>query len=107
MMRNMERGPALPPGAKARAERNAARRAARKGPGSGPARTSGIFTRRFVLVSIVLAAAVGYLAFSFLWPNMPQALYAGAAAAALVLAIQVGFRLLRQRLEAQRQQGPS
>jgi hypothetical protein len=38
---------------------------------------------------------------------MPLALYVGAAAAALVLAIQVGFRLLRQRLEAQRQQGPN
>jgi len=96
MMRNMERGPSLPPGAKARAERNAARRAARKGP-EGP-RSTGVFTRRFVLVSVVIAAAAGYLAFSFLWPNMPLAAYVGAAAAALVLAVQVGFRLLRQRV---------
>ena len=95
MMRNMERGPQLPPAAKARAERNAQRRAARatQPPSFG-------FTRRFVIVSTLIAVAAGFLAFSIQWPNMPFALYVGLAVAAVALAIQVGMRLLRRRMAA-------
>ena len=92
-MRNMERGPALPPAAKARAERNAARRATRQAP-----QLAGAFTRRFVLVSVLIAAAIGYAAFSIQWPNMPFAAYVGAAAALVALVLQVGFRLLQRRV---------
>ena len=94
-MRNMERGPQLPPAARARAERNAQRRAARA---SEPA-TYG-FTRRFVIVSTLIAVAAGFLAFSFQWPNMPFALYVGVAVAALAAILQVGLRLLRRRAAA-------
>lgn len=97
MMRNMERGAALPPGARARAERNAARRAARTG---GQERTRG-FTARFFLVSLLIAAAVGYLAFSLQWPQ-PQAPYLGLAVAAFVLAAQVGIRLYQRRAASRR-----
>ena len=95
MMRNMERGPQLPPAARARAERNAQRRAARA---SVP--PSFAFTRRFIIISTVIAAAAGFLAFSFQWPNMPFALYLGLAVTAVVLAVQVGMRLLRRRAAA-------
>jgi hypothetical protein len=94
MMRNMERGPTLPPAAKARAERNAARRAARKSEPAAPGR----FTTRFVVVSVLAAAAIGYLAFSTQWPNMPFAAYVGVAAAALAIAVQIGLRLLQRRV---------
>ncbi len=97
MMRNTERGPSLPPGAKARAERNAARRAARR-----PAQPASTFTRRFVVLATLLAAAVGYAAFSFAWPNMPLAAYVGVAAALIALAFQVGMRLLQRRVVARR-----
>ena len=95
MMRNMERGPQLPPAAKARAERNAQRRAAR-------ASTPPTFalTRRFFIVSMLIAVAAGFLAFSVQWPNMPFALYLGLAVTALVLAAQVGLRRLRRRMAA-------
>jgi Flp pilus assembly protein TadB len=92
-MRNFERGPSLPPAARARAERNAARRAARA---SGP-RTYG-FTRRFLVVSTLIAAAVGFVAFSVLWPNMPFAAYVGLAVATVVLAAQIGLRFLQRRV---------
>ena len=95
MMRNMERGPQLPPAAKARAERNAQRRAARA---SAP--PSATFTRRFVIVSTLIAVAAGFFAFSIQWPNMPFALYLGIAVTALALAVQVGMRLLRRRVAA-------
>ena len=91
-MRNMERGPSLPPAAKARAERNAARRAARQAP-----QPAGTFTRRFVLVATLIAFAVGYAAFSVQWPNMPFAAYLGVAAALIAVAVQVGLRLLLRR----------
>ena len=94
-MRNMERGPQLPPAARARAERNAQRRAARA---SVP--PSFAFTRRFIIISTLIAAAAGFLAFSFQWPNMPFALYLGLAVTAVVLAVQVGMRLLRRRAAA-------
>lgn len=94
MMRNMERGPALPPAAKARAERNAARRASRQ---TTPA-TPGSFTLRFWVVSILVALAAGYLAFSLQFHNMPLALYLGFIVAVVALALQVGFRVLRGRV---------
>lgn len=92
-MRNMERGPSLPPAAKARAERNAARRAARQSP-----QAAATFSRRFVLVAVLIAAAIGYAAFSVQWPNMPFAAYVGIAAALATLAVQVGLRLLQRRV---------
>ena len=95
MMRNMERGPALPPAAKARAERNAQRRAAR-----ATTPPTYAFTRRFVVVSTLIALAVGFLAFSLQWPNMPFALYVGLVVTAVALAMQVGLRLLRRRAAA-------
>lgn len=94
MMRNMERGPSLPPAAKARAERNAARRATRQTTPSTP----GSFTLRFWVVSILVALAAGYLAFSLQFHNMPFALYLGIIVAAVALALQVGIRVLRGRV---------
>ena len=95
MMRNMERGPSLPPAAKARAERNAARRAAR-----APAqpKAPGTFTRRFVVMATLIAIAVGYLAFSILWPNMPLAAYVGGAAGVVAALVQVGLRVVQRRV---------
>lgn len=97
MMRNMERGPALPAAARARAERNAQRRAARvtQPPTFG-------FAPRFLIVSTLIAVAAGFLAFSLQWPKMPIALYVGLAVTAVALAIQVGMRLLRRRRAAAR-----
>ena len=95
MMRNMERGPQLPPAARARAERNAQRRAAKA---SEPPTFA--FTRRFVIVSTLIAVAAGFVAFSIQWPNMPFALYVGLAVAVLVLAAQFGLRRLRARMAA-------
>jgi hypothetical protein len=92
-MKGMERGPSLPPGAKARAERNAARRARRA---SGE--PAGAFSRRFWLRAALIVIAIGFLAFSLQWSNgMPFALYAGLAAAAVALAVVVGFRLIQRR----------
>jgi Flp pilus assembly protein TadB len=95
MMRNMERGPQLPPAARARAERNAQRRAAKA---SGPPTFA--FTRRFVIVASLIAVAAGFLAFSILWPNMPFALYVGLAVTAMALVAQFGLRRLRRRMAA-------
>jgi ABC-type multidrug transport system fused ATPase/permease subunit len=95
MMRNMERGPQLPPAAKARAERNAQRRAARA---SAP--TTVGFTRRFIVVSTLIALAAGFIAFSLQWPNIPFALYVGVAVAAVALGVQVAMRFLRRRMAA-------
>jgi hypothetical protein len=92
-MRGMERGPALRPGAKARAERNAARRARR-----ASTEPAGAFSRRFWLRAALFAVAIGFLAFSLQWSNgMPPALYAGLGATAVALAAAVGFRLLQRR----------
>lgn len=96
-MKNMERGPTLPPAARLRAERNAARRAARPGAQQGP---SG-FTRRFVVVSLLAAAALGYLAFSIAF-QQPQAPLIGAGVALLVLVALVGVRLLQRRATPRR-----
>ena len=94
MMKSMDRGPALPPAAKARAERNAQRRAARA---TAPVVA---FTPRFIVTSALIAVAAGFLAFSLQWPNMPFALLLGILVTAIVLAVQVGFRLLRRRASA-------
>ncbi len=95
MMRNMEKGPALPPAAKARAERNAQRRAAQ-----ATAPPSFAFTPRFIIVTMLIAAAVGFVAFSLLWPSMPIALYIGLIVTAIALGLQGGLRLLRRRAAA-------
>jgi hypothetical protein len=92
MMRNMERGPALPPAAKARAERIAARRAAR-----GVVSPTFELTPRFLIVASIIALAIGFVGFSVQWPNMPFALYVGLAVAAVAFAVQVAFRLMRRR----------
>ncbi len=92
MMKNMERGPALPPAARARAERNAAKRARRQ-----PAAPPGSFTRRFWIISVLLAAVLGYIAFSLQWPQMPQAAFVGLAVAAVVLAAAVASRYIQRR----------
>jgi hypothetical protein len=93
MMKNVERGPALPPAARARAERNAQRRARRGEPERAHA-----FSRRFWIRSVLLATALGFIVFSLQWDGgMPFALYAGLAVGLVVLALIVGFRLLRRR----------
>jgi hypothetical protein len=94
-MKTMERGPALPPAARARAERTAARRARR----AAPARP-GEFTTRFWVRSMLIAVAIGFIGFSLQWPNMPIALYVGMAATAVVLLLLVGFRFLQRRAAA-------
>jgi predicted PurR-regulated permease PerM len=96
MMKNMERGPALPPAARARAERNAQRRARRAQP-----EAAGALSRRFWIRSVLIAIALGFLVFSLQWGNgMPFALYAGLAVGFVVLLIIVGFRLLQRRAGA-------
>lgn len=95
MTRGMDRSPALPPAARARAERNAARRAARQAASERPH----AFTLRFWVFSLLVAAAVGYLAFSVQWPQ-PHALMVGVAVAAVTLAVAVGLKLLRRRAAA-------
>jgi hypothetical protein len=93
MMKNMERGPALPPAARARAERNAQRRAGRREPERAAA-----FSRRFWIRSLLIATALGFIVFSLQWEGgMPFALYAGMAVGLVVLALIVGFRLLGRR----------
>jgi Flp pilus assembly protein TadB len=94
MMKNMERGPALPPAARARAERNAQRRARRAQP-----EAAGALSRRFWIRSLLIAMALGFVAFSLQWGNgMPFALYVGLAVGAVVLLLIVGFRLLQRRV---------
>jgi hypothetical protein len=93
MMKNMERGPALPPAARARAERNAQRRARR-----GEPERAAAFSRRFWIRSVLIATVLGFIVFSLQWDGgMPFALYAGLAVAAVVLLLIVGFRLLQRR----------
>ena len=93
MMKNMERGPALPPGARARAERSAQRRARRAEP-----ERAGAFSRRFWIRTVLIAAILGFIVFSLQWDGgMPFALYAGLAVGLVVLGLVVGFRLLQRR----------
>ena len=94
-MKSLERGPALPPAARARAERNAARRAAKRAAAGEP---SGRFSRRFVVRSVLAAVAIGFIAFSLQWSEgMPRALYVGLAIAAVVLVLVFGLRFFLTR----------
>ena len=97
-MKGMERGPQLPPSARARSERNAARRAARRPPNAatvGPAP----FSTRFWLRSVLIAIAIGFLGFSLQWgEGMPRALIVGLIVAGIVLALLAGFRFLQRRV---------
>lgn len=94
MMKNMERGAALPPAARARAERNAVRRAARQ----SKAEPTGTFAARFWLRTTLIALAVGFIAFSVQWgEGMPRALYVGLIAGALAFLLLLGFRFLQRR----------
>lgn len=95
MMKNVDRQAALPPAARARAERNAARRAAR-------ARSTppGAFTTGYWIRSGLIALAIGFIAFSLQWPHMPFAAYAGAAALLGALAILIGLRFLQRRISS-------
>ena len=95
MMKNMERGPALPPAARARAERKAAKRSPRVAD-SRP----GAFTARFWIRTILIAVALGFLAFSLQWPNMPFAAYLGLGIGGIALAVMVGVRLIQRRAPA-------
>jgi len=91
MMKNMERGPALPPAARARAQRIAGRRAARA------QQRSHAFTTGYWVRTVLLAAAAGFLGFSLQWPSMPFALYVGLAVAAVAFLVLLGIRLLQRR----------
>ena len=91
MMKNVDRAPALPPAARARAERSASRRAAR-----AQARSHG-FTTGYWVRTLLIAVALGFVGFSVQWPNMPFALYVGLVVAGIALAILVGIRLLQRR----------
>ena len=97
-MKGIERGPAIPPSARARAERSAARRAARRPANaaqSGPAP----FDTRFWIRSGLIAVAIGFVAFSVQWgEGMPRALYVGLIVGGIALAILVGFRFIQRRL---------
>jgi hypothetical protein len=100
-MKGMERGPALPPGARERAERNAARRAQRRAR-SGGAKRAGAFDLRFWVRSALIATVIGFLGFSLQWSEgMPRALYVGLVVGAIALLLLVGIRFLQRRLPAQ------
>jgi len=95
-MKSMERGPALPPGARARAERNAARRAARRGSTEGGGSRG---SARFWIRTVLIAVALGFVAFSLQWSEgMPRALYAGLIVGAVALLLVLGFRFLQGRV---------
>ena len=93
-MKSMERGPALPPAARARAERNAARRAARR-----PSSSTGTgLSLRFWIRTVLIALAAGFLGFSLQWSEgVDRALLVGAIVTAIVLVLLLGFRYLRTR----------
>ena len=91
-MKSMERGPALPPAARARAERNAARRAARR------TSSSTGFSRRFWIRTVLIALAVGFLGFSLQWSEgVDRALVVGAIVTAIVFLLLLGLRYLQAR----------
>ena len=93
-MKSMERGPVLPPAARARADRNAARRAARK----ADAEPTGSFGTRFWVRTLFIAVAAGFFGLSVQWSEgMPRALYVGVIVGAIVFALLLGFRLLQRR----------
>jgi hypothetical protein len=92
MMRNMERGPSLPPAAQARIERQRARRAQQR-----TARSADL-TPGFWLRAVAIALVVGFLGVSVQWSEgLPRALYVGLAAGVVALAVVVGFRLFQRR----------
>ncbi len=93
-MKSMERGAALPPAARARAERNAARRAARQ----ANAEPKGSFGTRFWVRTILVAVAAGFFGLSVQWgEGMPRALYVGLVVGTVVFALLLGFRFLQRR----------
>lgn len=97
MMKNMDRGAALPPVARARAARNATRRAARE----AAADSRGSSGLRSWLRPTLIALAVGFVAFSLQWSEgMPRALYVGLIAAGLAVILLLGFRYLQRRAAA-------
>ena len=97
-MKSMERGPALPPGARARAERNAARRAARR-PSSASTAAGTSAGARFWIRTVLITVVIGFLGFSVQWSEgMPRALYVGLIAAAVTFLLVVGFRFLQGRV---------
>lgn len=94
-MKSMERGPALPPAAKARAERNAARRARRQQQkASAP---PGAFTRGWAIRAVVISFVAGLIGFSLQWPDMPWALYVGIVVGLIAFGVLTGIKLLRRR----------
>ena len=96
-MKGVERGPALPPSSRARAERNAARRAARRPASAGPAGAAP-FNARFWVRTALIAVALGFVGFSLQWgEGLPRALYAGLIVGGIAIAILVGFRFLQRR----------
>ena len=100
-MKGMDRGPALPPGAKERAERNAARRAQRRSRG-GTGSRPGALDLRFWVRTLLIAVVLGFIGFSLQWSEgMPRAAYVGIAVGGIALLLLVGFRLLQRRLPAQ------
>ena len=93
-MKSFEKGPALPPAARARAERKAARRGTQR----STIEPAGPLSRRYVLRAALVAFVAGLIGFSVQWSEgMPRALYVGLAVAALVLLVALGFRYLMAR----------
>jgi hypothetical protein len=93
-MKSFEKGPALPPAARARAERKAARRGAQR----STTEPAGPLSRRYVVRATLVAAVAGLIGFSVQWgEGMPRALYVGLAVAAIVLLVALGFRYLMAR----------
>jgi hypothetical protein len=96
-MKAYEKGPALPPAARARAERNAAKRATRRST-AGPSQP---FSRSFLLRAGLIAVAAGFLGFSVQWgEGMPRALYVGLAVAVIALVVTLALRFLLSRISS-------
>ena len=96
-MKSYEKGPALPPAARARAERKAARRGAQR----STTEPAGPLSRRFVLRAVLVAVVAGLIGFSVQWgEGMPRALYVGLAVGAIVLLVALGFRYLMARVSS-------
>ena len=95
MMRNAEREPGLPPAARARMERARARREQRR------ANPSHELSLGFWIRSLLIAGLAGIIGLSLQWDQgMPVAGYIGLAVGAVVVALQVGIRLLQRRAAA-------
>jgi len=94
-MKAYDKTPALPPAARARAERKAARREAQR----STTERAGPFSTRFLLRAGLVALAVGFLGFSVQWgEGMPRALYVGLAAGAIALVTVLALRFLMARV---------